>query len=381
MAVPVPVIASYITGHGIGHALRHVEVLQTLGHQWPGCRFVLRTMVPRDFLERHLTGLQVEIAPAELDAGMVERDFFRQHPEATLERLDALAAQRHAIIAREVAALATHRPTLVLADIPPLAGPIAARLGVPAVGIANFGWNFIYKGFLQAHPGFAPHIEQIQNDYSSFTHLFRLPLSEPLEAFPHASDVGLLARRSRRSRRSAREALGLPGDSSRRLVVVVFRHAGPAPEALQALGEADGGHTQYLVGGPVPVELPHWRAIPPSWAHEFADLLAAADAVIAKPGYGIVADCLANGTPLLHVPRHDFAEVPHLIAGIDAARLPQRAITEDAFMQAAWASQLESLLASPRGEPVAANGALHIARGLEEMLARKGMPSAPCIPA
>jgi L-arabinokinase len=47
-------------------------------------------------------------------------------------------------------------------------------------------------------------------------------------------------------------------------------------------------------------------------------LTASADVVISKPGYGVVSECFLNGTPLLYIPRMDFAEYPVLKAAIDS---------------------------------------------------------------
>jgi len=40
----------------------------------------------------------------------------------------------------------------------------------------------------------------------------------------------------------------------------------------------------------------------------FRDILASVDAVISKPGYGILADCIVNRKPLLFAERSDFRE-------------------------------------------------------------------------
>jgi L-arabinokinase len=52
----------------------------------------------------------------------------------------------------------------------------------------------------------------------------------------------------------------------------------------------------------------------------YADLVAAADVVISKPGYGIVSECIANGTALLFTRRGHFIEqevfvreMPHVL--------------------------------------------------------------------
>ena len=40
----------------------------------------------------------------------------------------------------------------------------------------------------------------------------------------------------------------------------------------------------------------------------YEDLVATAEAVVTKPGYGIVSECVANGTPLLYTSRGRFIE-------------------------------------------------------------------------
>jgi hypothetical protein len=48
----------------------------------------------------------------------------------------------------------------------------------------------------------------------------------------------------------------------------------------------------------------------------FSDMLASVDAVISKPGYGILSDCVVNGKPLIYADRSDFLEYPILVAAV-----------------------------------------------------------------
>jgi L-arabinokinase len=48
----------------------------------------------------------------------------------------------------------------------------------------------------------------------------------------------------------------------------------------------------------------------------YPDLVNAADVVITKPGYGIVAECLAHRTPVIYTSRGNFREQSLLIAGL-----------------------------------------------------------------
>jgi L-arabinokinase len=49
---------------------------------------------------------------------------------------------------------------------------------------------------------------------------------------------------------------------------------------------------------------------------DYVSLLAACDAVVTKPGYGIVADCLANQVPILYTERGPFREYDVLVEAV-----------------------------------------------------------------
>jgi UDP-N-acetylglucosamine:LPS N-acetylglucosamine transferase len=55
----------------------------------------------------------------------------------------------------------------------------------------------------------------------------------------------------------------------------------------------------------------------PPLNHEYVDLLAACDALVTKPGYGIVADLIANRVPALYVSRSGFREEPVLVRALE----------------------------------------------------------------
>jgi hypothetical protein len=59
-------------------------------------------------------------------------------------------------VAAESAWLVAHHTKIVVADIPPLAVAAAERAGIPSVALANFTWDWIYRGF--------PESECIAND-------------------------------------------------------------------------------------------------------------------------------------------------------------------------------------------------------------------------
>ena len=81
----------------------------------------------------------------------------------------------------------------------------------------------------------------------------------------------------------------------------------------------------------------------------YEDLVGACDAVVTKPGYGIVAECIANATPLVYTARGRFAEYPCLVEGIEA-HLPNAFISNADLQSGRLAPALASVFAQPRRE-------------------------------
>ena len=98
------------------------------------------------------------------------------------------------------------------------------------------------------------------------------------------------------------------------------------------------------------------------WSH--ADIAASMDCVISKTGYGTVTECIANGVPLIYVPRHDFAEHAALVAGMQPWGGGIQIETDD-FLAGRWQTSLDAALsASLNQELYPATGASVVAAKL-----------------
>src|SRR5262249_26988389 len=89
----------------------------------------------------------------------------------------------------------------------------------------------------------------------------------------------------------------------------------------------------------------------------YEDLVAAADVVVSKPGYGIVSECIANQTALLYTSRGVFAENDVLLAGMQPV-VRSRFISQDDLRNGRWEPSVRALLDQPApAEVMAVNGA------------------------
>ena len=90
----------------------------------------------------------------------------------------------------------------------------------------------------------------------------------------------------------------------------------------------------------------------------YEDLVHAVDVVLTKPGYGIIADCVANGTAMLYTSRGRFVEYDVMVerdAALPALPLPG---ARTRSKPAEWSEALRALTAT-----ASAAGALAHRRG------------------
>ena len=78
----------------------------------------------------------------------------------------------------------------------------------------------------------------------------------------------------------------------------------------------------------------------------YEDVVAAADVVVTKPGYGIVAECIANDTAMLFTSRGRFVEYDALVAHMPRW-LRCRYLERDDLLAGRWHATLRDLLAQP----------------------------------
>ena len=315
-------VVVYVSGHGFGHAVRSAEVCRALLRQAPEIRVQVRTEAPA-----WLFPPGVQVVRRRLDVGVVQPDSLRIDPSATLARYAAHVSDEDRLIAAEAAELQAAGAQLVVADVPSAAFVVAERAGVPGVGVANFSWDWIYEPYVADEPAHAPLLDRLRVQYGRATCLLRLPFHGDLSAFPRIEDVPLIARRSRADRATTRRALGLPLDVP--VVLLSFGgHAFGGPDAARLRGlDRFAFVTTVPTGGPRAEG--NLLSLPPL-GDEYVDLLAACDVVITKPGYGIVADVLANRVPALYVSRPGFREEPILARALEvegrALELPGEAL-------------------------------------------------------
>jgi hypothetical protein len=303
-------IAYYITAHGYGHGVRSGDILGALRAADPGVQITVTTDLPEGFLRSRLGNAngRLKVRPGAFDVGMVQKDSIRVDVEATLMEALALVADRPQRIDSEAEMLRDAGADLVVADIPAIPLEAAAAAGIPAAAVGNFSWDWIYAPFVARDPRWRHVIHMFETGYRQAKLLLKLPFAPAMPVFPRQVELPLLAKPGQSRRR---ELAGLTGaDPGKRWVLLSFTTLDWDEAALQAV-EQLADHEFFTVK---PLAWPGRRNVHAVNREVlgFADVLASCDAVVTKPGYGILSDCVANAKPMVYTEREDFIEYPLL---------------------------------------------------------------------
>lgn len=297
-------VAYYITGHGYGHAVRSRQVIRSLKEISQDLQIHVRTTAPQWLFEQ--LPFRVSYQRHAIDAGILQKDSLEMNLEGTLRTCQVLHGEIPNLIEENVAFVKREKIRLILGDIPSLCFEIARRASLPSVAVTNFTWDWIYRAYVADHPSFLPLIEEMESFYRKATLCLSLPFSCPM-IIPNQVPIPLIARISHLDKVEARKRFGLPGTSR----VVLLSFGGYGLERLPWEKIARLGDCFFVTTGNASKKEKNLLVLPEVQSH-YEDLIRAADVVVSKPGYGIVADVIAHRVPLLYTSRGQFPEYPFL---------------------------------------------------------------------
>jgi L-arabinokinase len=348
-------LAAYVSGHGFGHTVRTGVVLRAFRALRPEVPIALVGAAPED-VARRAAGEPLVHRRLRLDVGLVQHDALQIDEAGTAAAVDEFRRGYRALVDAEARWMREAGVRLVLGDVPPAAFDAAARAGVPAIGLTNFSWDWIYAHLARRQPSLAEAAAEASRAYGQARLLLELPFAGDLGAFPVREPIPLVARRPFVPRADVRRRLGVEPDAT--VVLLSFGGIGLPGFRLALLAPLEGLVVFTTEGeGEVPPNVRRLdvRALEKDGL-DYVDVVGASDVVVTKPGYGIVSDAAAAGTRMIYTERGDFPEYPILVRAMTRYLAAVHVSNED-LVAGRLREPIDRVLALPLPSPPPMNGA------------------------
>lgn len=356
-------LAFFISPHGFGHAARAAAVMNALHQQQPQLHFEIFTRVPRWFFTDSLTA-PFTYHPILTDIGLAQESSLNENIPQTIKRLRAFLPFDRQQISDLSARLTRSKCRAIVCDIAPLGIAVAKHVGIPAILIENFTWDWIYAGYADAR--FQPFIAYLRSIFRSADyHIQTEPVCQRWRADLTTPPV---SRSPRTSRTQIRQRLNIP---VRARVVLITMGGIPEQHAfLDRLKTKRGVY--FIVPGATSRKRLEENLILLPHRSEFyhPDLMHAADVVIGKAGYSTVAEAYHAGIPFGFVSREKFREAATMARFIKR-EMHGVEIPAQQFQTGEWLPLLDNLLALPRVERKNTNGAESAAQFITKIVRHK----------
>lgn len=345
-------VLAYVSGHGFGHWTRSSPLLEELAARAP---VHVRTS-GRALPWARRVGWPASVEEVDVGPGAVQDGPLAVDVPATRAALAAHLERWPTTVEEEVARGRALGARLVYADVPAIAFEVARRLEVPAVAVANFTWSWIYEHYAAQDPWFEVASARVRVAEGLATHVVALPGGGGLDALGAPRPHLAIRRPPTVSVDEARRSLPRPRpDDPRPVVLISFGGYGDALD-LSAVARENPSFAFVSFAPPrgaVPenlVVLPHDHDL------HHQDLVLGADALVGKPGYGTISECLSRPTPFVAVRAGDGFREHARLRAFAARHLPWAEISRDDLLAGRWTAALRAAMSATPAAPPPDNG-------------------------
>jgi len=349
-------IVFYVSGHGFGHASRSIEVINAILAKRPETRIGVRTSAPRWLFDLTVKG-KVAYSSLECDTGVVQVDGLSLDEADSIRRAWSFHSDLVTRAASETRSLRELGAGLIVGDIPPLAFAVSASSGIPSIGLGNFTWDWIYADYprVRLAPSLLP---AIRGAYAKASMALRLPMSRGFDTFSNIKDIPFIARHATRTRAEVCKLLKIPTDKP--IVLASFGGYGLPSLDTTALSKfkkytvlmaSTGQMSRARKETPLTEKKGSFISINEEAMYDagvrYEDLVGAAEAIVTKPGYGVISECIANDTAVLYTSRGHFPEYDVLVEEMPKY-VRSAFISHDDLFDGKWETHVDKLLAQAK---------------------------------
>ena len=357
--MPDPHIVVDITGHGYGHAAMTLPVVDALAALRPGLRLTLRSSLPDAWLRARVAAPFDYLVNHEL--GMAMENSLRVKAWESLAHYAAVHSDWDGAVARAAAELASLDADLLVSNVGYLSLAAARQIGIDRVAYSSLNWADVFWGYCGHLPGADRIMSQMVEAYAAAGAFIQPTPSMPMPSIRNGLSTAPVVRIGRNRRAEIARMLNL-GDDVRLAVISL---GGIETEVAYSAWPRLAGWR--VVSGaqdrPDHPDVVLWNEL----GMPFIDILASADLLVIKPGYGLITEAVCNGKPALYVPRPGWPETEAQLAWLERHGIG-RAISEQDLHGGRFLADASDLLSGNLPPPPAADGAGEVARLILERL-------------
>lgn len=325
-------ICFYTSDYGYGHAARDIAIIRGICKRLD-VRVYVKTDGPFEFMMNSLPFTQAIRRRNDIGIFMSGESSVAD-AEKTGRMVDDWVASWETFIREEKRFCEAEGVDLILSDIVPQAFLVAERLAVPAIGISNFTWHYIYSNLL----GETESVELLAEAYRAGEDALVLPFNEEMGLFRSRKKINLVAREITKPRASLRREHGI-SDSDLVVYLGIGKSLGSA--FLRHLLDIDASGIRFLVSSGV--QLPNKRVINiPDGENETQNYIAMCDLVVSKAGYSTASEAVQARVPAFFFRRAGYEEDRLIAEGIESMGIG-RELSEEQFLNLEWIGELDNL--------------------------------------
>lgn len=361
-----------LSSHGFGHLSQAAPVINQLRELIPDLRLTIRAAFPADQIQRRIFNPDVLQLVAD-DFGMVMRDALTVDLGASLLAYQTFHASLPERVEQLSKELIEQKVDLVVADIPYLSLAAAKKAGIPSVALCSLNWADVLEHALLlaasnplentaapraispelGHAG-AEIVREIRGIYQQADYFLLPTPSMPMSTLTNTLVIGPVCTPGIKKR----EALALNTQVTEDVWFVLVGMGG-MPLDLNL----DKWPT-HMLGKPihfiVPDNIAQTSKYPQVVAEtqtglSYSDLVASADLILTKPGYGMFAEAAAAGVPILYVERREWPEALALTDWLQSVAHCTE-ISIDVLHRGDFAEEMRKLFELGRYDPLPSTG-------------------------
>jgi len=295
-------IAFFISSHGFGHAARACAIMEKISKKYD-VKFTIFSSTPEWFFNKSLQ-ISYDYVEMQTDVGLIQNSPFEEDLQETLIALEKFYPIRSEFSESVKKALIKKGIEVVFCDISPLGMIVSSELGIPAILIENFTWEWIYEKYIEEYPAFRLYIDYL-NDVNKYATL-HFSCEPYCINYPDSIKIAPVFRETRIEGLEIRNQLNVKEDE----VLVLITMGGIPINQINIQRNMESSHIKFLIPTTKNCKDNSGNFIFLPHNHSFfhPDLVKASDIIIGKLGYSTIAEVISLNKPFLFVKRESFRE-------------------------------------------------------------------------